>query len=33
MSIQACSAVTGDGLVDGVEWLVGDIASRIFMLE
>ena len=31
--IQACSAVTGDGLVDGVEWLVKDIASRIFLLE
>jgi hypothetical protein len=31
--IQACSAVTGAGLVEGVEWLVSDIASRIFMLE
>jgi ADP-ribosylation factor-like protein 2 len=31
--IQACSAVTGAGLVDGVDWLVKDIASRIFMME
>eukprot|EP00760_Papus_ankaliazontas_P006739 PhM_4_TR13158/c0_g1_i1/m.25224/K07943/ARL2; ADP-ribosylation factor-like protein 2 len=26
----ACSAHTGDGLLDGVEWLVNDIAQRIF---
>jgi ADP-ribosylation factor-like protein 2 len=31
--IQACSAVTGDGLVDGVDWLVSDVAARIFLLE
>lgn len=29
--ILAASAVTGAGLVDGVDWLVKDIASRIFM--
>eukprot|EP00397_Hematodinium_sp_SG-2012_P041687 GEMP01045968.1.p1 GENE.GEMP01045968.1~~GEMP01045968.1.p1 ORF type:complete len:186 (+),score=43.79 GEMP01045968.1:44-601(+) len=28
--IKACSAFTGDGLVDGVEWIVDDIAARIF---
>lgn len=32
-SIQSCSAVTGDGLADGVEWVVSDIANRIFMLS
>ncbi|KAF4042436.1 ADP-ribosylation factor family [Phytophthora infestans] len=32
-SIIACSAVTGDGLVDGIDWLVGDVASRIFLME
>ncbi len=31
-SIRSCSAVTGEGLVDGMNWLVDDIASRIFML-
>jgi ADP-ribosylation factor-like protein 2 len=31
--IQDCSAVSGKGLLEGVEWLVTDIASRIFMLE
>jgi ADP-ribosylation factor-like protein 2 len=31
--IQACSAVTGGGLVDGIGWIVGDVASRIFVLE
>eukprot|EP00290_Baffinella_frigidus_P007447 CAMPEP_0180136620 /NCGR_PEP_ID=MMETSP0986-20121125/11631_1 /TAXON_ID=697907 /ORGANISM="non described non described, Strain CCMP2293" /LENGTH=185 /DNA_ID=CAMNT_0022077737 /DNA_START=60 /DNA_END=617 /DNA_ORIENTATION=- len=32
-SIRACSAVTGDGLADSVDWIVSDIASRIYMLE
>jgi hypothetical protein len=31
--IVACSAVTGDGLITGVDWVVSDIASRIFMLD
>ena len=31
--IQACSAVTGGGLVDGIGWIVGDVASRIFVLD
>lgn len=30
--IQPCSAYTGDGLVQGVDWLVQDIASRVFMM-
>ncbi|KAH3757317.1 ARF/SAR superfamily [Pelomyxa schiedti] len=29
--IQLCSAVTGSGLLDGLDWLVSDIASRIFL--
>lgn len=32
-NIVACSAFTGTGLLDGIEWIVQDIASRIFMLE
>ena len=29
--IEGCSAFTGAGLEAGVEWVVKDIASRIFM--
>ena len=32
-NIHPCSAVTGAGLVEGVDWAVQDIASRIFMDE
>eukprot|EP00762_Andalucia_godoyi_P002056 ANDGO_02573.mRNA.1 ADP-ribosylation factor-like protein 2 len=32
-SIVACSAHSGDGLLEGIDWIVGDIASRIFMLD
>jgi ADP-ribosylation factor-like protein 2 len=31
--IHPCSAVTGDGLVEGMDWLIRDIAGRIFMGE
>jgi ADP-ribosylation factor-like protein 2 len=31
--IQPCSAVTGDGLVPGVDWLVRDIAARVFLSD
>ena len=31
--VVSCSAVKGDGLLEGVGWLVEDIASRIFLLE
>eukprot|EP00730_Choanoeca_flexa_P018737 TRINITY_DN9129_c0_g1_i1.p1 TRINITY_DN9129_c0_g1~~TRINITY_DN9129_c0_g1_i1.p1 ORF type:complete len:185 (+),score=34.17 TRINITY_DN9129_c0_g1_i1:133-687(+) len=31
--IQGCSAVTGEKLLDGVDWLVDDIASRIYMQD
>jgi ADP-ribosylation factor-like protein 2 len=30
--IVACSAVSGAGLIDGVDWVVNDIASRIYTL-
>ena len=32
-SIRGCSAVTGEGLVEGMDWMVDDVASRIFMLS
>lgn len=32
-AIHSCSAVTGDGLVSGVDWIVEDVAQRIFMLS
>lgn len=31
--IVAVSAITGDGLVDAMNWLVEDVSNRIFMLE
>ncbi|XP_056174599.1 ADP-ribosylation factor-like protein 2 isoform X1 [Syzygium oleosum] len=31
--IVGCSAYTGEGLLEGFDWLVQDIASRIYMLE
>ena len=30
--IFTCSAVTGDGLVCGMDWIVDDISQRIYML-
>ena len=32
-SIMSCSAVTGNGLVEGIDWMVEDVAKRIFMLS
>jgi len=31
--IFGCSAMTGDGLAEGFDWIVGDIASRIFLMS
>ncbi|GAM21832.1 hypothetical protein SAMD00019534_050070 [Acytostelium subglobosum LB1] len=31
--IQSCSAVTGEGLEAGIEWVVNDIVSRCFILD
>eukprot|EP00906_Rhabdomonas_costata_P033878 RCo047707 len=33
VNILPCSAVLGTGLVDGVDWIVQDIASRIFVMD
>jgi len=32
-SIHACSGITGEGLLEGMDWLVQDIGSRIFLLS
>ena len=32
-TIFGCSAVSGDGLITGFDWLVDDISSRIFMMS
>lgn len=32
-NIIGCSAVTGEGLADGIDWTVGDIGERIFMMS
>ncbi|XP_074631820.1 ADP-ribosylation factor-like protein 2 isoform X2 [Acropora palmata] len=32
-NIQWCSAVTGEKLLEGVDWLISDIASRIFTMD
>ena len=32
-SIQACSAVTKEGLLPGIDWIVQDIGDRIFLLS
>ncbi|KAI0211999.1 ADP-ribosylation factor-like protein 2 [Lamellibrachia satsuma] len=31
--IQGCSAVTGENLLQGVDWITNDIASRIFTMD
>lgn len=31
--ICPCSAMTGEGLLEGIDWVVNDIKSRIFMME
>jgi ADP-ribosylation factor-like protein 2 len=28
--VQPCSAYTGDKLVDGLDWLVRDVADRVY---
>ncbi|GAN02245.1 ADP-ribosylation factor family-domain-containing protein [Mucor lusitanicus] len=32
-AILPCSAVTGDNLLKGMDWVVNDVASRIYMLD
>ncbi len=31
--IHPCSAMTGDGLIEGMDWVINDIASRIFLAD
>ena len=31
--IISCSAVTGEGLLKGFDWIVGDIGERIYLLD
>jgi ADP-ribosylation factor-like protein 2 len=31
-SIHSCSATTGHGLAEGIDWIVSDISSRVFVL-
>lgn len=31
--IQGCSAVTGENLLQGIDWITNDIASRIFTMD
>jgi len=33
ISIAGCSAMTGEGLAGGINWIVTDIASRIFVMS
>jgi ADP-ribosylation factor-like protein 2 len=32
-TIIPCSAMTGEGLTQGFEWVVSDISSRIFQMS
>lgn len=32
-AVVPCSAVSGDGLLTGVDWIVKDIAGRIFLMD
>eukprot|EP01043_Picozoa_sp_COSAG02_P041884 COSAG02_NODE_3513_length_6629_cov_2.342266_5_plen_178_part_00 len=32
VKVQGCSAVDGTGLADGVDWMVDEVASRLFLL-
>lgn len=32
-SIVACSAVTGEGLVQGVDWVVDDVNARVLVAD
>lgn len=32
-NVVRCSAFNGTGLVDGINWIIEDISSRIFMFD
>jgi ADP-ribosylation factor-like protein 2 len=31
--VVPCSAVTGEGILEGFDWLVKDISSRIYLFD
>ncbi|EFC49396.1 ARF/SAR family small GTPase [Naegleria gruberi] len=31
--VERCSAITGEGISEGIDWIVDDIANRIFLME
>ena len=31
--ILPCSAISGDGLLEGMDWMVEDVASRIYIMS
>lgn len=31
--IVGCSAMTGDNLLEGIDWMINDIAARIFTMD
>ncbi|KAG2389171.1 hypothetical protein C9374_014571 [Naegleria lovaniensis] len=31
--VERCSAITGEGIAKGIDWIVDDIANRIFLME
>ena len=33
VQLVKCSAVTGEGLLDGMEWIAKDISSRVYMTQ
>jgi ADP-ribosylation factor-like protein 2 len=33
ITIVGCSAMTGEGLIEGVDWIVSDISARIFEMQ
>lgn len=32
-TVMGCSAFSGDNLIPGIEWLVGDVSSRLFSMQ
>jgi hypothetical protein len=32
-TMQGCSAFTGAGLLEGITWVVGDVAARVYTFD
>lgn len=32
-AVRACSAVSGKNLLSGLDWLVADVASRLYSMD